>query len=88
MGQKKYHPPATQRQQEGIKYLSGQATRHKEYCTKTTKIQAITPPGTALEAFLRRYKRDLLANLQALEVKRIIEHVDALLALRDGGAND
>jgi len=88
MGQKNVNPPATQRHQEGIKHLSGRATRQEEYRTKASKFQVITPPGTALEAFLRRYKRDLLANLQTLEVKRIIKHVDALLALRDGGAND
>ena len=79
-------PPATQWQQRGSKKQSGQATRQKEYRTKTPKIQAITPPGTALEAFLRKYKRELSAYPPSPEVKHILDHVDALLALR--GCND
>lgn len=66
----------------------GKTTSGKNYCTKEPKNQLVTSPGTALEAYLRRYKRDLLAYPQTLAVKRIIENVDALLALRDGGIND
>ena len=81
---KKIIPPATQRQQGGSKRESGSAARQREYRTKTSKIQAIALPGTALEAFLRKYNRELLAHPPTPEVIRIQGHINALLALRDG----
>ena len=79
-------PPATQRQQRGSKKESGRTARQREYRTKTPKIQLIALPGTALEAFLKKYKRELLAHPPTPEVIRILDHINALLDLR--GCND
>ena len=79
MKHKKEIPPATQRQQGGSKRESGSAARQREYRTKTSKSQAVSVPGTALEAFLKRYRNDLVALPFTSHISRLVDCADFLL---------
>ena len=69
------------------KTCHSRGARQVQYPTKTTKNQAVPVPGTALTAFLKRYKHDLLQLECSREVSRIVENVDQLLIMAEGGGH-
>lgn len=66
----------------------GYHSQQSNFATKRPNTQPPIAPGTALSAFLKRYKRDLLQLKRTREVSRIIDHVDQLLILAEGGNHD
>jgi hypothetical protein len=53
---------------------------------KTSKNQAVPLPGTALCAFLRRYRQDLLDTDRTGELSLLLDCVDGLIMAAERGA--
>ena len=70
--------------QRGSKNCRGYQPRPNHHEGKSSKDQALPAPGTALTAFLKKYRDELLCYPQTPEVVRILELVAPLLALAGG----
>ena len=76
--------PATLAGQRASKNSHGRAARQSNYHTKELYNQSLPAPGTALTAFLKKYRDELLVYPQTPEVVRILDLVAPLLALAGG----
>jgi len=67
--------------------LAGRATTnlHFKNTSKPSKSQFVPLPGTALCAFLKRYRNDLLDAERTGEVSLLLDCVDGLLLTAERG---
>lgn len=75
----KSKPTAKAERQRALKTCHGGAARQKHYPIKTAENQPVPIPGTALTAFLKRYRDELHDCEPTREVNQLMDCVLVLL---------
>jgi hypothetical protein len=74
--------------QRGLRKSSSGTARHIKNITKARLNQGVPIPGTALTAFLKRYRGELLVRDLSRELSLTLDCVDNLLMLVERGCHE
>ena len=75
-------------EQRAFQNRQNSRTRFKDNATKPTENQLVPVPGTALTAFLKRYREELLLCELSRELSLTLDCVDSLLMVVERGCHE